>query len=214
MVKPGLRVNSKPAAHNVYKILTFAKKRIGILGGSFNPPHSGHVHISLLALKKLNLDEIWWLVSLSNPLKRSVNSKNYFERLSKCYAAFLDTRIKIVDLEHLMATCYTFDSVSEILKRCRNSKFVWIMGTDCFEKMHLWFRWEDIFKKIPIAIFSRDLKDSRSLVSRAAIRYKSFRISSNKKIENNFLSKTPAWVFFHEKCVDFSSTNIRNKEED
>ena len=76
MVKPGLRVNSKPAAHNVYKILTFAKKRIGILGGSFNPPHSGHVHISLLALKKLNLDEIWWLVSLSNPLKRSVNSKN------------------------------------------------------------------------------------------------------------------------------------------
>ena len=201
MVKPGLRVNSKPAAHNVYKILTFAKKRIGILGGSFNPPHSGHVHISLLALKKLNLDEIWWLISLSNPLKRAVNSKNYFERLSKCYAAFLDTRIKIVDLEHLMATCHTFDSVSEILKRCRNSKFVWIMGTDCF-------------KKIPIAIFSRVSKDSRSLVSRAAIRYKSFRISSNKKIENNFLSKTPAWVFFHEKCVDFSSTNIRNKGED
>ncbi|MEC8876029.1 MAG: nicotinic acid mononucleotide adenylyltransferase, partial [Pseudomonadota bacterium] len=71
----------------------------------------------------------------------------------------------------------------------------------------------DIFKKIPIAIFSRDSKDSRSLVSRAAIRYKSFRISSNKKIENNFLSKTPAWVFFHEKCVDSSSTNIRNKGE-
>lgn len=134
MVKPDLRVHSKPAAHNVYKILTSAKKRIGILGGSFNPPHSGHVHISLLALKKLNLDEIWWLVSLSNPLKHSVNSKNYFERLSKCYAAFLDTRIKIVDLEHLMATCYTFDIVSEILKRCRNSKFVWIMGADCFEK--------------------------------------------------------------------------------
>ena len=100
MVKPGLRVNSKPAAHNVYKILTFAKKRIGILGGSFNPPHSGHVHISLLALKKLNLDEIWWLVSLSNPLKRSVNSRNYFERLSKCHSILLDKRIKIVDLEH------------------------------------------------------------------------------------------------------------------
>jgi|TARA_B100001750_G_scaffold237048_1_gene241672 nicotinate-nucleotide adenylyltransferase len=213
MVKRDLRVHSKPAVCDVYRFLASTKKKIGILGGSFNPPHLGHLHISLLALKRLQLDEIWWLVSLSNPLKRSVNSENYFKRLEKCSSVFLDKRIKIVDLEYSMTTFYTFDIITQILKRCRNSQFIWIMGADCFERMDLWFRWEDIFKKIPIAIFSRNLRNMKALASKAAIRYKMFKIPSNQRESGVFLAGKPAWIFLHEKCVDFSSTKIRGKRE-
>ncbi|WND01446.1 nicotinate (nicotinamide) nucleotide adenylyltransferase [Temperatibacter marinus] len=131
-------------------------KKIGLYGGSFNPPHSGHLHIAKSALQKLDLDEVWILVSPGNPLKEASKDMAPFDRrLEVCSQFFTAPRIKVLGLEKALKTRYSVDTVKEIRKRFPKSSFVWIMGADNAEIFHLWAQWRDIVHILPIAIFDR-----------------------------------------------------------
>ncbi len=128
-------------------------KKIGLLGGSFNPPHQGHLHISDLALKNLKLDEIWWIPTLKNPLKDEKIYENYQIRLEKCQLLIENQpKIKIRAFDEI----YTIELIEKLQKNHKNIDFFWIMGADNLKNMHLWKNFEKLIELIPFAIFSRE----------------------------------------------------------
>lgn len=130
--------------------------RIGLLGGSFNPAHEGHLHISEMALKRLNLDYVWWLVSPQNPLKPSVGMAPLEDRLS--YAddiAQHHRRIVVMDIEKTLGTRYTIDTVHALKKRFSGVRFIWVMGSDNLQSFRRWKKWPEIARQLPIAVVMR-----------------------------------------------------------
>jgi nicotinate-nucleotide adenylyltransferase len=141
--------------------------RIGILGGSFNPAHGGHRHISLGAIRALGLDEVWWLVSPGNPLKpvegmaplpaRVVSARNHARRAP----------IRVSAIERDMGTRYTCDTLFELRRRYPRNQFIWLMGADNLAQFHHWHRWRDIARTMPIAVMARPGYDARALAAPA-----------------------------------------------
>ena len=139
-----------------------ARLKVGLLGGSFNPAHVGHRHISLLALKQLQLDQIWWLVSPQNPLKPHSGMLPFKERQASAQIIARHPRIRVTDLEIRLGTCYTIDTLERLHCRWPNYRFVWLMGADNLIQLPRWRRWREIVQIIPIAIFNRDQAGHRS----------------------------------------------------
>ena len=128
--------------------------KIGLLGGSFNPAHGGHLHISEIALKKLGLSQIWWLVSPQNPLKE--NSNNYAARfLSAQKIAAKNPKIKVLDIERKLGTNYTFDTVKRLKQKFPQDDFVWLMGADNLVQLPKWKKWQELVQTVPIHVFDR-----------------------------------------------------------
>jgi nicotinate-nucleotide adenylyltransferase len=130
-------------------------KRIGLLGGSFNPAHRGHRRISLAAMEALGLDEIWWLVSPGNPLKPAKGMGPYEARLESAREQANGTRIKVSDIERRAGTLYTVDTVAALKRRHPNDRFIWLMGADTVAQFHQWRRWRDLATMVPIAVIRR-----------------------------------------------------------
>ena len=128
---------------------------IGLLGGSFNPAHEGHLEISLLALEKLSLDCIWWMVSPQNPLKPKKGMASISERLSTARSAADDPRISVTDIETELGTLYTADTLLALRDHFSETRFVWLMGADNLLQMHHWQKWSKIFYTVPVAVFAR-----------------------------------------------------------
>jgi nicotinate-nucleotide adenylyltransferase len=126
---------------------------IGLLGGSFDPAHEGHVYISDIALKALKLDRVWWLVSPGNPFKPA--PAPLAARLAGARALARDPRIMVTDLEHALHTRYTADTVAVLRRRFPRVRFVWLMGSDNLDQFSRWRRWRDITASIPIAVVRR-----------------------------------------------------------
>lgn len=129
--------------------------KIGLLGGSFNPAHEGHLYISTVAMKKLGLDYVWWLVAPQNPLKPVAGMAPLEKRHSVATATANHPRILVVNAEHTLSTRYTIDTLIALKKRFPQVNFVWLMGSDNLEGFHRWRRWQDIAKLIPIAVVQR-----------------------------------------------------------
>ncbi|HEX2594613.1 MAG TPA: nicotinate-nucleotide adenylyltransferase, partial [Rhizomicrobium sp.] len=129
--------------------------KIGLLGGSFNPAHEGHLYISLTAMKKLGLDYVWWLVAPQNPLKPVAGMAPLERRHNVALATANHPRILVVNAEHTLSTRYTIDTLTALKKRFPQVNFVWLMGSDNLEGFHRWRRWQDIAKLVPIAIVQR-----------------------------------------------------------
>jgi len=127
--------------------------RIGLLGGSFDPAHGGHLYVSRVALRALNLDYVWWLISPGNPLKPMPDALGV--RLARARNAARDGRIFVTDIEDRMGTRYTVDSVAALQKRFPQVAFVWLMGSDNLEQFSRWRRWRQIAARIPIAVVRR-----------------------------------------------------------
>jgi nicotinate-nucleotide adenylyltransferase len=181
------------------------------LGGSFNPAHGGHLHISLLALQRLNLDEVWWLVSLQNPLKPVKGMAPFETRLAGA-AAFAKghPRIKVSAIEASFNTSYTADTISALERRFPRSRFVWLMGGDNLAQLPRWKRWVELMENVPIAVFDRPQTSLRALSGKAAQRFASARIPIGAA--RNLAEMTaPAWTFFHTKLDPCSATEIRKK---
>lgn len=140
-------------------------KRIGLLGGSFNPAHRGHRRISMAAREALGLDEIWWLVSPGNPLKASRGMASYEARLASARQQARGTRIRVSDFEARAGTLYTVDTLRALTRRYPDLRFIWLMGADTVAQFHQWRRWRDIARQVPIAVISRPGYDG---VARAA----------------------------------------------
>jgi nicotinate-nucleotide adenylyltransferase len=184
------------------------KRRIGLLGGSFNPAHDGHRDISLEALRYLDLDVVWWLVSPQNPLKPQKGMAPFSERLKSAQNVADHPRIKVTDIEAKLGTRYTADTLRKLVTRFPSYRFVWLMGADNLAQIASWADWTRIFHLTPIAVFDRPTYTNKALTSLAARR---FRRSRRREAALKTLAATPApaWVFVHHRLNPISATAIR-----
>lgn len=132
------------------------KMKIGLLGGSFNPAHIGHLHISKIALRKLNLNQVWWLVSPQNPLKKKDDMMDFGLRLDNAQAvAGNNPKIKVKTIEMEMGTRYTIDTLRRLKLKYPDYEFVWLMGADNLIQFPQWKKWREIIRLVPIHVFDR-----------------------------------------------------------
>ncbi|MBS9718456.1 nicotinate-nucleotide adenylyltransferase [Pseudohalocynthiibacter aestuariivivens] len=182
---------------------------IGLLGGSFDPPHMGHVHISQEAMKRFRLDRVWWLVSPGNPLKTR-GPAPLEKRLDACRKLVKHPRIEISDFEAKIGTRYTAETLEALFQHYPQQRFVWLMGADNLASFHKWDRWQWIMENIPVGVIARPGDRITARLSPAAKRYARFRLRGRESV---YLSRAepPAWCFINAPMVDISSTDIRAK---
>nr|WP_255586807.1 nicotinate-nucleotide adenylyltransferase [Hephaestia mangrovi] len=137
-------------------------RRIGLLGGSFNPAHSGHRAISLAALHALGLGEIWWLVSPGNPLKEKTGMAPLATRLASARAVARRAPIRPTDIEARLGTVYTVDTIAALQRRFPNHRFIWLMGADNLAQFHRWRDWRRLAREVPIAVIARPGYDGQA----------------------------------------------------
>jgi len=181
---------------------------IGVLGGSFNPAHEGHLHISLEAIKRLRLDELWWLVSPQNPLKSAKGMATQDKRIASASSVARHPRLKVTGMEADWGTRYTADTLAMMRRRFPASRFVWIMGADNLRQIARWDRWTRIFKSVPVAVFDRSPYSRESMASKAARRFSPWRLSVPGRLAR---TAPPSWIFMHIKRHPASATEIRRR---
>jgi len=186
-------------------------KKIGLLGGSFDPPHKGHLYISLEAKKIFKLDEIWWLVTPQNPLKISVPA-SYKERIKNCKNITKNKPIKIKEIEKKINSTYSFKTIHFIRKHYKHIKFFWLMGADNLINFHNWQRWRDIFNDISIVVFKRHRYNTKALNSYASKIYRNYKVNKKKFSINDF-ADLPSWTLIKNKEIRISSTEIRKQRQ-
>src|ERR1700757_1003868 len=188
-----------------------AGMRIGLLGGSFNPPHVAHRAISLFAIKRLELDRVWWLVSPGNPLKDPGAVHDLDERAEAARLMADDPRIDVSCLESVIGTRYTVDTIGYVRRRASGLRFVWIMGADNLAQFHRWLHWQRIATQIPIAVVDRPPQSFRALTAPAAQALARYRWPENQARMLAY-RRAPAWVFLTGLKMSLSSTGLRNPD--
>jgi nicotinate-nucleotide adenylyltransferase len=183
-------------------------RRVGLLGGSFNPAHPGHLHISLEALRRLDLDEVWWLVSPQNPLKATRGMGSFAGRLAAAAALARHPRIRVLDLEARLGTRFTVDTLRALERRFPRTRFVWLMGADILIQLRRWKRWPEIFGRTPVAVFARPTYCHRALAEIAPLRFRRHRLppGAARGIAG---MKPPVWTFLPVRLDPRSATEIR-----
>jgi len=185
--------------------------RVGLLGGSFNPPHLAHRAISLFAIKRLKLDRVWWLVSPGNPLKDNGRLYRLDERAQAAREMANDPRIDVTCLESVIGTRYTVDTINYLRRRISGLRFVWIMGADNLAQFHRWQNWQRIAAQVPIAVIDRPPQSFRALAAPAAQSLAPWRVPESEA--GRLAScRAPAWVFLTGLKIDLSSTGLRNPD--
>jgi len=180
-----------------------------LFGGSFNPPHAGHIHASDAALKYLGLDAVWWLVSPGNPLKSKSGLPDTNTRIDHCRSLIHNPKIIVTDLETQLGTIRSFDTVTALQKHFPQTEFIWIAGTDIAYEFHRWYKWRQLLKTIPFAFVGRP-------TSHGVVRQNSFKNcgwlthsypahGGSPPLEKGHIH----WIFA-EPMMDISSTDLRN----
>jgi nicotinate-nucleotide adenylyltransferase len=185
--------------------------RIGLLGGSFNPPHFAHRAISLFAIKRLKLDRVWWLVSPGNPLKDHATLRDLDERAEAARRMANDPRIDVSCLEAVIGTRYTADTITYLRRRASGLRLVWIMGADNLAQFHRWQNWRRIASEVPIAVIDRPPQSFRAMAAPAAQALSRYRLPENQagRLADQ---RAPAWVFLTGMKLNLSSTGLRNPD--
>ena len=183
-------------------------QRIGLLGGSFNPPHPGHRLISQIALKRLGLDQVWWIVTPRNPLKSRTVLAPLDHRLRLCAAISQDRRIRVTAFEQDLRTTFTVGTLTFLKARYSGVRFVWLMGADCLAEFHRWQHWREIFSIMPIAVVDRPGQHLAALSSRSGRAFQSRRFPENTA-RLLPMQVPPAWLFLTGPLSPISSTALR-----
>jgi nicotinate-nucleotide adenylyltransferase len=195
------------------QIITFHTNgmRIGLLGGSFNPPHAAHRAISLFAIKRLKLDRVWWLLTPGNPLKDTGRLHDLAERADAAQKIADSPRIDISCLEAVIGTRYTVDTIIHLRRRVSGVHLVWIMGADNLAQFHRWKDWRRIASEVPIAVIDRPPQSFRALAAPAAQALARYRLPENQATRLTD-QHAPAWVFLTGMKLNLSSTGLRNSD--
>lgn len=182
---------------------------VGLLGGSFNPAHAGHLHISLEAIKRLGIRQVWWMVSPQNPLKSTIDMAEFDVRLTHAAVTAKDfEQIIVTDIEQQLGSNYTVDTLQRLKKRYPRTRFIWLMGADNLASIHRWDRWQDVFNACSILVLDRAPMSHSALRSKAAIRYKNQRINE-RAMPNLAKEAPPVWGFAHIRRHAENATEIR-----
>jgi nicotinate-nucleotide adenylyltransferase len=182
--------------------------RIGLLGGSFNPAHDGHRLASLMALKKLGLDRVWWLVTPGNPLKDNRDLPSQETRIAAARGVASHPHIMVTDIEARLGTRFTAETLAALKQRCPGVRFIWLMGSDNLAQFHRWQNWRGIASMMPMAVIDRPGTTHKAVYSRAGIALARWRLDES----DGLLLATaiaPAWMFLHGRRSDLSSTSLR-----
>jgi nicotinate-nucleotide adenylyltransferase len=182
--------------------------RIGLFGGTFDPPHQAHLAAALLALKRLKLDRVWWLVTPGNPLKNTRGLAPLANRIAAARALTSHPRIDITGLEAVIKTRYTYDTISWLLARCPGVRFVWIMGADNLRSFHRWQKWDKIAKLVPIVVIDRLGPSLYATASPAGNVLARVRIPEHDAAALPD-RKPPVWAYLHGLKSPLSSTALR-----
>lgn len=180
--------------------------RIGLLGGSFNPAHAAHRHISLVALEQMGLDEVWWLVSPLNPLKAAAGMAALGVRVARAQAVARHPRIRVSALEQALGTRYAVDTVRALKRRCPHHDFVWIGGGDILAELHRWRRWRTLLRQVPLAVVARP---GVSLLAAPALKWAGWSPAPPWRFAQASL---PAIIKLHSRLRTESATAIRSAD--
>lgn len=185
---------------------------IGLFGGSFNPPHNGHVHVSQTALLRGELDQVWWLVTPGNPLKDTSKLESLTGRIRKCHAMITHPAIKVTAIEAKYKLRYTQETLAQLKRIAPRVNFVWIMGADNLKNFHKWQNWRQIADQMPIMVIDRPGSTLSYRSAQASIALSQYRLDET---DAKLLSKmrAPAWAFIHAPRNSMSSTAIRNAKK-
>lgn len=185
------------------------RRRIGILGGSFNPAHEGHLHISREALKRLNIDQVWWLVSPQNPLKATKTMAQTDQRLAAAKTlAAAEPRILVTDVEKRMGDNRTAHTLRSLCRHYPNARFIWLMGADNLAEISRWWRWTSVFKTVRVAVLDRSPYSYKALAGSAVSRFARFRASKPLSI---WFHSPPSWTYMAIRRHPASATKFRAK---
>lgn len=184
--------------------------RVGILGGTFNPPHEGHLHISKVALNTLHLDAVWWLVTPQNPLKSKDGLPSVEERVALSCDLIDHPKIIPTSIEESLGSTYSYQTVDALLKRFPSTKFAWITGMDNAHNLHLWQNWQDLLARMCMVHITRS--PPVKLIKNSPVKL----LSSQKHITLDHGRKVPldshtTYWLLQKKMVNISSTEIRKK---
>ncbi|MEM8980427.1 MAG: nicotinate-nucleotide adenylyltransferase [Pseudomonadota bacterium] len=180
---------------------------IGLLGGSFDPPHKGHVHITLEALKRFGLTRVWWMVSPGNPLKTQ-GPAPLLQRLDAAKGLMQHPRVQVTDLEVHLGTRYTSQTIQRLRQLYPGVRFVWLMGADNLAQFHHWQNWHQIMQSVPLGILARPGDRISARTSPAARIYRADRIKGRSS-QLLGQAQAPAWCFVNVPMRDVSSTSLR-----
>jgi nicotinate-nucleotide adenylyltransferase len=184
--------------------------RIGLLGGSFNPPHEGHALITRLALRRLQLDRVWWLVTPGNPLKSLTGLAALKARVEAARRLDVGPPVVVSDIEAQIGSSFTYDTLLWLRQRAPSAHFVWIMGADNLRQFHLWRHWRLIADLVPIAVVDRPGSTLRAISSRAGMALAPWRVP--ERDASRFAAmRPPALLFLHGPRSRLSSTALRGE---
>lgn len=183
--------------------------KIGLLGGSFNPAHAGHLHISADAQRRLGLDQVWWLVSPQNPLKPTEGMAALADRTAGAREVATVPWIKVTELEQTLNVDRTWGTLEVLGTRFPKARFVWLMGADNLAQIHRWTRWQEIFQMVHVAVFDRSPYSHKALSGKASWRFASRRLRASRPMAL-WQKKKPSWVYVAQRRHGASSTAIRS----
>jgi nicotinate-nucleotide adenylyltransferase len=188
------------------------RMRVGLLGGSFNPPHAAHVEISLTALKRLGLDQVWWMVTPGNPLKDPSKLPRLSERVDAARKVAQHPRITVTGFPGDKGSTYTIDLLTALKRRFPGVSFVWLMGADNLAEFHRWRSWQKIFAAMPIAVLDRPGFRLKARGSQAAMRFQEFHVDESDALGLARMTP-PAWTIITHRLSSLSSTKLRGANE-
>ncbi|MEM6312077.1 MAG: nicotinate-nucleotide adenylyltransferase [Pseudomonadota bacterium] len=188
-------------------LITRPGQRIGLLGGSFDPAHAGHVHITREALKRFDLAEVWWLVSPGNPLKAE-GPAALDRRVRRAQNIMQHPKVRVTDIEAHLGTRFTAQTLAALMARAPGVRFTWLMGADNLAQFHRWQDWHWIMENVPVGVLARPGDRISARMSPAARLYARYRLSDRA---SHLLGRAtaPAWCFVNVPMVDQSSSAIR-----
>ena len=182
--------------------------RIGLFGGTFDPPHQAHRAACLIAMRRLGLDRVWWMATPGNPLKDTRGLSPLAERIAAARTLAHHPRIDVTGFEADIGVRYTYDVIRYLLSRCRGVHFVWIMGADNLRSFHRWQKWRGIAAMVPMAVIDRLGPSLYATAGVAAQALRRFRLPE-RSATTLFRRKPPVWVYLHGLKSPLSSTALR-----